>query len=40
MPPNNQAPIRTRSGRHVAKTTSASEIQPLPAVMFSTQSGV
>ena len=39
-PPKRYAPKTTRAGRHVANVTSASAIQPRPAVMPSTQRGV
>ena len=39
-PPNRYAPTSTRSGRQVANTTSASAIQPRPATIPSTHSGV
>ncbi len=40
MPPNRYAPNNRRPGFQVANTTSASAIQPRPAVMPSVQSGV
>ncbi len=39
-PPNRYAPSSTRAGRQVANVVSASAIQPLPATMPSTHSGV
>jgi len=39
-PPNRQAPNITRTGRQLAKVVKAKAIQPLPATMPSTHSGV
>ena len=39
-PPNRYAPSSTRAGRQVAKVVSANAIQPRPATMPSTHSGV
>ncbi len=38
-PPNRYAPSAARAGFHPAKITSATAIQPRPAVMFSVQPG-